>query len=163
VLHCLRILELLPKTKHILDGLAHSFTGIINVVSICFVFFYVFGLMATDMFNEWDPQNFGNLGASLLSLFTLMASGGVTDLKDIYTAHPVAWVLIISFVVIMSYFILNLVIGVIVGAMAKAEDEIEAIGGPSVYEKAIMDMGQELNLLRNEIADLKKELTQQGK
>jgi voltage-gated sodium channel len=156
LLHCLRVLELMPRSKHILDGLANSISGIINVILIYLVFFYVFGLMATDMFSSYDSEAFGNIGSSLLSLFTLMASGGITDLKDIYSNHPGAWVLIISFIVVMSYFILNLVIGVIVGVMQKAEEEGDAKNqDSSAYENSIIMMGQEINMLRQELGDIK--------
>lgn len=162
-LHCLRILELTSKTRHILDGLAHSFWGIVHVVFLAIVFFYVFGIMVTDLFAMWDPEHFGSLGTSLLTLFSLMTSGDVKELKSIYTDHPISWILIISFVVIVTFFILNLVIGVIVGAMSKAEDENMAPQDSTSYEQALINMTKELTSLRKEVLNLKKDLKQQGK
>jgi voltage-gated sodium channel len=155
ILNCLRLLELFPKVRHVIDGLTHSIVGILNVFFLGILFFFIFTLMATKLFSPWDPENFGSLGSSALFLFNLMATGDFINLEKVYTAYPPAWILAISFFIIMAYFMVNLVVGVVVNAMTKAEEENEVREAATPSEQVLVHIAEEMRLLKHEISTLK--------
>lgn len=158
VLHCLRFLELFPKTKHLIDGLAHSIYGIINTVFLTCVFFYVFTLMSVDIFGVVAPELFGDLPTASFSLFGFMISPQWKDLADLAQVCQHTWLFFGVFVFVMSYFLLNLIIGVVVGALAKAEEENEQADKPSPMENSLIMLSQEVLKLQDQVNKLRKEL-----
>lgn len=157
-LHSLKLLELLPKTKHVIDGLAHSFMGIINVVLIGFVFFYVFSITGTELFSSLDSQHFGDLTITMKTLFKFMANPEWPMTDKVLNAMPHAFVFFILFIFVISYFALNFIVGVVVGAMSKAEEENEDQSSLRKKGPSKPDMEQlmaQINLLQADIKSLR--------
>lgn len=161
-LHSLRLLELLPKTKHILDSLAHSMMGILNVILLAFVFYYIFAIIATDLFASIVPGQFGSLEISMLTLFKFMTSPNWEVVHPITDVMPYGWVFFCLFIICISYFVLNLVIGVVVEAMAKAEEENEVPHELSAQEQTLTAIKAQLAQLNHDMVSLRQQLSSKG-
>jgi len=83
------------------------------------VFFYVAAVLTTSLFAADFPDWFGSIGKSLYSLFQIMTleSWSMGIVRPVMDVHPWAWVVFVPFIIIATFTILNLFIGVIVSTM----------------------------------------------
>jgi voltage-gated sodium channel len=119
VLRVLRLLTVVPSLRKVVAAFLHAIPGLLGVVAVMAVFFYTTGVLATKLFGETHPQWFGSLGASLYSLFQVMTleSWSMGIVRPVMEVHPWAWAFFVPFIVIATFTILNLFIGIIVSTM----------------------------------------------
>jgi voltage-gated sodium channel len=125
--------------------------------------FYVFSVMATKFFSETFPQWFGTIGESAYSLFQIMTleSWSMGIVRPVMEIYPLAWAFFLPFILITSFTVLNLFIGIVVDAMQRQHDMEDA--EEIAAEHAMAEEGQadrrailaELKAMRLEIAELK--------
>lgn len=140
-------------------GLIAALPGMGSIVVLMLMLFYIAAVMATNLFGQSHPDWFGSLSASFYTLFQMMtldswSSGIVRPIMDTY---PLAWLFFIPFLLLSTYAVLNLFIGVIVSAM---QEETEA--SASADRRAMQDESalvlSEVRALKAEISALRAEL-----
>ena len=119
VLRVLRLLTVVPSLKKVVAAFLHSIPGLGAVVAVMGVFFYTAAVLATNLFGETFPQWFGTIGDSLYSLFQIMTleSWSMGIVRPVMEVHPWAWAYFVPFIMIATFTILNLFIGIIVSTM----------------------------------------------
>jgi voltage-gated sodium channel len=119
VLRVLRLLTVVPALRKVVAAFLHSIPGLSGVVAVMIIFFYTSGVLASRLFGETNPEWFGTLGRSLFSLFQIMTleSWSMGIVRPIMQVHPWAWMFFVPFIVIATFTILNLFIGIIVSTM----------------------------------------------
>jgi voltage-gated sodium channel len=125
--------------------------------------YYVFAVMATQLFGEDFPHLFGNLGDSLFTLFTVMTLEGWTNdvAKPVMEKYPYAWVFFVTYIVVTTFMVLNLFIGVVVNAMqeeASKADAAERKAEREMIQEEAAPILAEVKNLRAEVAALRTEL-----
>lgn len=157
VLRVLRVLTVVPSMRRVVGALLGAVPGLLSIGMVLLLIYYVCAVIATNLFGAAFPDWFGHLGRSLYSLFQIMTldswSTGVT--RPMMETFPYAWAFFIPFILIASFTMLNLFIGVIVDAMqtvSKAEDA----AAPAARD--IADVHAEVRALREEIARLRDAL-----
>jgi voltage-gated sodium channel len=129
--------------------------------------YYVFAVMATKMFGEDNPNLFGTLGDSLWTLFTVMTLEGWTNdvAKPVMENHPHGWLFFVIFIVVTTFMVLNLFIGVVVNAMQAEAVKAEAAERESeremIQEEAAPILA-EVKGLRREVSELRAEIAGRG-
>jgi voltage-gated sodium channel len=127
------------------EALVRSVPGIGSIALLLGLFFYVFAVMATKLYGAAFPHWFGSLGASLFSLFQVMTLEGWVDIaREVMSLSPGAWVFFVLFILLATFTVLNLFIGMIVKAM---EDS------PSAQEVQ-RQLADEIRALRAEVRGL---------
>lgn len=122
-----RIVELIPTMKHVVEAIKRAVKGLMNATILLLVIFYTFAVASTHLFGVIAADHFGNVGKSMFTLFQLMAFDNMGDIiRPIMEVHDSAWVFFIVFLVMTSFSILNLFIGIIVQAMQDASDALAA-------------------------------------
>ncbi|WP_379547655.1 ion transporter [Qipengyuania sp. DSG2-2] len=151
ILRALRLVSVVPSMRKVIVGLFRAIPSIGTVIVMLLLLFYISAVMATKLFGGAFPEWFGNLGASLYSLFQIMTleSWSMGIVRPVMEEFPYAWAFFVPFILLTSFIVLNLFIGVIVNAMAEATDE-EA---HSEREMII----EELRALREDVAALRKQ------
>jgi len=146
ILRVLRLITAIPKLQLLVTCLLKSLPSMFYVSILLFLLFYVYGAMAVFLFGENDPIHFRNLQTSILSLFRVVTLEDWTDVMyinmygsdaygysvdDLTKWNPVcsqsplgAAVFFVSFVLIGTMIVLNLVIGVIMNSMDESNEEI---------------------------------------
>lgn len=127
ILRSLRILRLfllisfMPKLRFIVESLLNALQGIISITILLVLIFYVFGVMATHLFRNIAPENFGYLGISLASLFQVMTLDGWTSIiRPLIQIDPRSYLFFVPFILLTSYVILNIFIAIIINGMREA-------------------------------------------
>jgi voltage-gated sodium channel len=131
------------------------------VIVMLSIVYYVFGVMATIMYGEAFPDWFGTLGASLYSLFQIMTleSWSMGIVRPVMQEFPLAWSFFVPFIVITSFSVLNLFIGLLVNTMQAAVEE--------QTEQDIDELRQitleQTRILTEEIQSLRLEIREMGR
>ena len=125
ILRALRLISAIPSMRKVIVGLFSAIPSIATVIVMLLLMFYISAVMATKLFGEAFPEWFGNLGYSLYSLFQIMTleSWSMGIVRPVMEQYPYAWVFFVPFILLTSFIVLNLFIGVIVNAMADATGE----------------------------------------
>jgi voltage-gated sodium channel len=153
VFRILRLMSVVPQMRRVVSALFHAIPGMASIMGVLVILFYVFAVLATEVFGAHPSADmqalFGTLPKSIYTLFQVMtlegwADGVATPTMELF---PWAWTFFVPFIFITSFAVLNLFIGIIVDAMNIVQGkDIEA------EEEALK---AEINNLRDEIIDLK--------
>ena len=89
------------------------------------VIFYISAVIATKLFAPTFPDWFGTLGRSLYTLFQVMTleSWSMGIVRPVMEVHPEAWIFFVPFILITTFAVVNLVVGLIVNSMQDAHAE----------------------------------------
>ena len=164
VLRVLRLITGVPTLRRVVAGLLAALPGMGSIVLLIGLIYYVFAIMATKLFGDDNPNLFGTRGDSLFTLFTVMTLEGWTNdvARPVMQNHPYAWVFFVVYIVITTFMVLNLFIGVVVNAMqeeaSKADAEELEAEREIIHEQAAPILA-EIRSLRTEVAQLRAELS----
>lgn len=160
VLRVMRLLTIVPSMRRVVGALLAAIPGLGSIVLMLGVIYYVFAVIATNLFAAQYPDWFGHIGRSLYTLFQIMTleswSMGIS--RPVMESFPYAWAFFVPFILVATFTMLNLFIAIIVNAMQSYTDsEHEALVG--VVEQARdhieTDLHHEVRLMRAEIRELK--------
>jgi voltage-gated sodium channel len=163
VLRVLRLITGIPTLRRVVSGLLAAMPGMVSIVFLIGILYYVFAVMAHNLYGADFPALFGSLGASLFTLFTVMTLEGWVDgvVKPIMEKHPSAWIFFISYIVVTTFMVLNLFIGVVVNAMQREHEKAEALEREAerdMIEEETAPIRAEVRRLSGEVAALRAEI-----
>lgn len=160
VLRVLRLISVVPSMRKVVSGLLAAIPGMASIAALLGLIIFVAGVMATKLFGHISPDNFGDLGTSLFTLFQVMTGEAWPDIaKEIMKQAPMAWVFFVIYILVSSFAVLNLFIAVVVSGMEDelrrdiAEEEAKQAETQAAANKEILD---ELRALRAEVAALRQ-------
>ncbi len=162
ILRVLRLLSVVPQMRRVIAAIGHSIPGISSVIGVLGLVFYVAAVLATKLFGQNPDPNlqewFGSIGASAYSLFQIMTleSWSMGIVRPVMEIYPLAWVFFVPFIIITSFAVLNLFIGIIVDAMQASHEEERAEGGHApLTQNDLRLVLDRLDGLQRELAALK--------
>jgi len=168
VLRVLRILTIVPSMRRVVGALLAAIPGLGSIALVLLLIYYVFAVIATNLFAASYPEWFGTLGRSLYTLFQVMTleSWSMGIARPVMEHFPYAWAFFIPFILIATFTMLNLFIAIIVNAMqsfseADHADTVAAVDGARQHIEA--DLHGELAALRQEMAALRAALGQRDR
>lgn len=166
ILRVLRLFSVVPQMRKVVTALGKSIPGMTSVMGVLMVVFYVFSVLATKLYGAYDAPHmqdwFGSIGKSAYTLFQVMTLDGWSNeiVRPVMKTHPWAWAFFVPFVVMTSFAVLNLFIGIIVDAMRlvdadKMAVERRALGRSQAEQMAVLlakieEMNAEIKSLRDE-------------
>lgn len=138
VLRVLRLISVIPALRRVVDALVRAVPGIASIAALLAIIFYVGAVMATELFGDAFPEMFGDLGASLFSLFQVMTLDNWSIIaRDVSAEIPWAPAFFVPFVLISALTVLNLFIAVIVDAMQGLDEDRAEKGQKPLHEVTI--------------------------
>jgi len=156
VLRLFRLVTVVPQMRKIVSALISVIPGMLSIAALMSLFFYIFAIMATQLYSEKFPEWFGTLGASFYTLFQIMTleSWSMGIVRPIMEVYPLAWTFFVPFIFIVTFVMVNLIVAIVVDAMSiinKVEEEhiVEEV------QIANNSTNIELAKLREEILELK--------
>jgi len=163
VLRVLRLMTAVPTLRRVVAGLLAALPGMGSIVLLIALLYYVFAVIATKLYGPNFPDLFGTLGTTLFTLFTVMTLEGWVEgvVKPVMEKHPHAWVFFITYIIVCTFMVLNLFIGVVVNAMQTEHEK--AVEEEREAERKMMHhetepLMAEVQRLRAEISELKSML-----
>lgn len=156
ILRLLRLITTVDSIRRVVSGMLIAIPGVGSVGALLLIFFYIGAVISTTLFGDLFPQWFGNLGRSMYSLFQIMTleSWSMGIVRPVMEAFPYAWIFFIPFIMVTTFMVLNLFIGIIVDAIATVKEQDNEDNQPQFSSK------QDIDQLRQDIAVLQNQLDQ---
>jgi voltage-gated sodium channel len=184
VLRALRLVTAVPKLQIIVNSLLKGLPSMGYVGLLLLLLFYVYAVLGVFLFRANDPLHFADLQTALITMFRVVTLEDWTDilyiamygsaayvgydemnhtgLAAVSAAQPLKAVLFfVSFVLLGTVVILNLVIGVIISSMQEAQHEREQqILREAQRQGVAIGTAQEIRLLEHDLEALAKRLVE---
>ena len=154
VLRVLRVVSAAPRMRRVVEGLVLALPGIGSVFLLMSLVFYIGAVMATNLFGTAFPEWFGTLGRSGYSLFQIMTleSWSMGIVRPVMEVYPFAWMFFVPFIMVTTFAVVNLLVGLIVNSMQDAH-ESDADIMTDDYRKEVM---QRLDQIQAQLDTMKK-------
>ena len=124
--------------------------------SVSLLLFYVFAVMGTKLYGDLMPEQFGTLGAAFFTLFQLMTLDDWANIvKPAMEASPFAMLYFFPFIVVATFVVLNLFIGVIVESIQSLRASRESADATAAHTDTHLLLA-ELRALGAEVAALRR-------
>ena len=127
ILRALRLLSVVPQMRIVIQALLSALPAMASVVAIIALIFYVGAVLATNLFGIHFDEWFGHVGRSMYTLFQIMTleSWSMGIVRPVMGVFPMAWIFFIPFILVTSFAVINLFIGVIVDAVQSQRHNTE--------------------------------------
>lgn len=164
VLRVLRLLTIVPSMRRVVGALLAAIPGLGSIALVLMIIYYVFAVIATNLFAEAYPEWFGTLGHSFYTLFQIMTleswSMGIS--RPVMEQFPYAWVFFIPFILVATFTMLNLFIAIIVNAMhnySESEHQETREALKRSQHQSDIELHEHFNQMHNEIVEMRCMLT----
>lgn len=166
ILRVLRLISVVPQLRRVISAIGHSIPGMVSVVGVLGLIFYVASVLATKLFGTYPDPNmqewFGSIGASAYTLFQIMTleSWSMGVVRPTMELFPWAWSFFIPFIIITSFAVLNFFIGIIVDSMQivqKQEETISDEENKHITMREYKFLKKQLDLLTTKLGELQNQ------
>ncbi len=151
VLRILRTITFFPSLRRIVQALFLAIPTIGSVLILMTIIFYVYAIIGTAFFSNINPEYFGNLQLSTITLFQIftLESWASGIFRPLFEEEPWSWLYFVSFIVVATFIMINLIVGEIVNNAQKITDEVEK------ETRDIKEDTSEIKELKEEVKELK--------
>ncbi|MFO7805597.1 MAG: ion transporter [Paracoccaceae bacterium] len=139
ILRVLRVISVAPSLRRVVEGFITALPGMGSVFLLMGIMFYIGSVMATQLFGATFPEWFGDLGSSAYSLFQIMTleSWSMGIVRPVMEVYPYAWAFFIPFILVTTFAVVNLLVGLIVNSMQEAHSA-EEIAATDAYRDEVL-------------------------
>ena len=155
ILRVLRVISVVPSLRRVVEGFVTALPGMGSVFLLMGIVFYIGAVMATKLFGADFPQWFGTLGRSGYSLFQIMTleSWSMGIVRPVMEVYPYAWAFFVPFIMVTTFAVVNLLVGLIVNSMQDAHAE-EGNAATDAYRDEVF---KKLDAIEARLDGLKKD------
>ena len=122
LLRVVRLISAIRDLRLIVAALVRSIPSVGHVMMLMSIVAYIYAIMGHQLFHEHDPEHWGTLGRSLLTLFNITTLDNWTQIMNAAMEHhPWSWVYFVSFVVVGTFVVINLFIAIIINSLDDAK------------------------------------------
>ena len=121
VARIVRVVRFLPDLRVIMGAIGRSVPGVASLAAATVLLIYIYGMLGWVLFGTHDPENYGNIGHAMLTMFVMLTLENLPD--NIAMGQQISeWTIVffISYTVIASFLIFNLFIGIVLNSMEEA-------------------------------------------
>lgn len=116
-----RAVRLFPSLRVVIGGVLRSLPGLAGFLLVAASTIYLYAMVGWMAFGDVYPEKYGTVGRAMLTLFLLLSLDGVTDALE--AGRSVSeWSIAYygSYIVLASYLLTNLLVGIVVKALEEA-------------------------------------------
>ncbi len=127
LLRVVRVISVLPDLRVLISGMGKALKPIGSMAAMTLLLLFVYGMIGVQLFGDEIPERWGNIGSAMLTLFTVLTLEGWNEI--LFRAQDVtqfAWVFLVSFVLLASFLVINILIAVIINSVEEAREEERA-------------------------------------
>ena len=154
IFRALRLLSMVPSMKKVIQAMFYAIPGIASVGTIIVLIFYISAVLVTNFFGNKFEDWFGSIGESMYSLFQIMTleSWSMGIVRPVMEEYPYAWAFFVPFILVTTFAVLNLFIGIIVDAMQHQTNEYENKSN----QNSKLNLEKKILSIENEIKEIKE-------
>jgi voltage-gated sodium channel len=157
-----RVVRLLPDLRVLLVGVIRSLPPLGAMAILVTLILFVYGMVGWSIFGESIPEDWGDIGTAMLTLFVMLTLENFPVYMDRgMEVHPWSWIYFVSFVLIAAFIVINVLIGIVLNSLEEAR-EIERrrrVGiGVETADFAPAPVMERMQMLRAALDELEQEL-----
>lgn len=164
VFRVLRLLSKVPSMRKVVEALFRALPGMGSIAALIALIFYVGAVLATNLFGAKFAEWFGSVGASMYTLFQIMTleSWSMGIVRPVMAVHPLAWTFFVPFILITTFAVLNLYVGIVVDAMQsqhqaeQAQESAQAHGERTAILAEVEAMRGHMKEIQSEMSELRR-------
>ncbi len=140
ILRLLRVVSVAPSLRRVVEGFITALPGMGSVFLLMSLIFYIGSVMATKLFGDSFPDWFGTLPQSAYSLFQIMTleSWSMGIVRPVMEVYPYAWAFFVPFIMVTTFAVVNLLVGLIVNSMQDAH-QVEENAATDKYRDDVLE------------------------
>lgn len=139
ILRVLRIISVAPSLRRVVEGFVTALPGMGSVFLLMSIIFYIGAVISTKLFAASFPDWFGSLPLSAYTLFQIMTleSWSMGIVRPVMEIYPYAWAFFVPFIMVTTFAVVNLLVGLIVNSMQDAH-QAEAVEQTDAYRDEVL-------------------------
>lgn len=154
-----RLVSVIPELRVIAVGFVHSLRAIGGLALLTLLIIYVYAVIGWSIFADEDPQRWGDVATAMLTLFKILTLEGWIEIyDDAATYTDWAPVYFISFILIATFVVLNMVIGVVLASLEEARKTTAAKQAAGDHHVPAYVVYRRIEELRTALDELEREL-----
>ena len=123
LLRVVRIVRVLPDLRVLLLGVWRSVPPLASIGAVTAMILFVYGMVGWIWFGDELPDEWGNIGRAMLTLFVMLTLENFPVYMDeAMEVEPWAWLYFVSFILVAAFIVLNVLIGVVLNSMEEARE-----------------------------------------
>ncbi|MEU8845456.1 ion transporter [Streptomyces sp. NPDC048564] len=143
----LRTARFLPQLRIVMVAVARSLPGTVSFLLVGALLLYVYAMVGWVFFGLQDPEQYGSIGRAVLTLFLLMTLDGLGEAVHAgLEISPWSVLYYASYVLIASFVLVNVLIGVVISSLEEAreleEEREQRHRSPATHETGRPGTGQ---------------------
>lgn len=161
LIRLLRVTRLTNRSREmsvVVMTIVKSLPSMINIFLLLSLLFFIYGIAGYHLFKSLDPENWGTLHVSILTLFQILTLDNWVDIMSpLIDINPFNGIFFISFIIIGTFVVINIFIAVIVRKSEEAYKHLEAEIANPIADKEIL---LEIKEIRKKIEELESKLSE---
>ena len=156
-----KMVSSLRPLQIIIAAIGRSLPGISWTALLLAIIYYIFSIIGVTQFGEAFPDWFGTIPRAMYTLFQVMTleswSMGIS--RPVMEEFTYAWAYFVPFVLISSFVMMNVVVGIVVNAIS----EVAEMNKKEDHEEnGTADIKAEIDAVKEHLAKLESLLEKQG-
>ncbi|MBL4901046.1 MAG: ion transporter [Desulfocapsa sp.] len=149
IFRVLRMVSIIPEMRLLLNSLLMALPQLGYIVGLMFIIFYIYAAVGSTFFAAINPELWGDISISLLTLFRVMTFEDWTDVMyETMKVYPLSWTYYLSFIFFTAFAFLNMVIGVVVNVLNEESDKIKKEKEQDLQQVSLEDLDNKLEELK---------------
>jgi voltage-gated sodium channel len=163
-----RIVRLLPELRVLLAGVWRSVPPLASIGAVTLMVLFVYGMVGWILFSDELPEQWGNIGRAMLTLFVMLTLEDFPTYMDAaMEVEPWAWIYFVSFILVAAFIVLNVLIGIVLNSMEEARElerrrvlreQYGGVTGPVLDPEAHAHVVERIAILRSALEELELQL-----
>jgi len=124
LLRLIRIFRFLPEVRVLTSSIARSLPPLLSMGVLIFLALFIYGMAGVYVFGDELPNHWGDISTALTTLFILLTLESFPNyLEEATLVSPWALPFYLSYIFIIVFTVLNVLIGIVLNAMDEARSD----------------------------------------
>lgn len=159
----IRIFRFLPEVRILSASIVKSLRPLLSMFALICLLLFLYGMVGHYLFGAELEAAWGTIGASVMSLVILLTLENFPIyLEEAIAVNGLAIPFLLSYVFIIVFTVLNLLIGIVLNAMDEAREEAKAreskTSGLALIAQDVDQISADGVVTNEEIVELKREI-----
>jgi voltage-gated sodium channel len=130
VFRVLRLVSIIPELRILMNAFVTAIPRMGYVSLLMFIIFYIYAAMGSMFFSGINNELWGNITIAMLTLFRIATFEDWTDVMyETMAVHPLSWSFYISFIFIVAFVFLNMMIGIVLETLQREHEQFSRDSG----------------------------------
>ena len=156
IFRVLRLISVIPELRVLVGALIKALPSMGYVLLLMFILFYMYAAVGSFVFEAINPELWGDIAISMLTLFRVVTFEDWTDVMyETMKVYPLSWIYYLSFIFFNAFVFLNMMIGIVISKMQDEKDAYQNQENDelvSIPQQTLDDINQRLKAIESSLA-----------